>query len=403
MIQLLEIDTVNLTLAIVNKIANITAFGEVGRGLAAIFMFFHIASCGISLFQEQKFRIKMLYPFLIFFIVCNFSLISTPTIKVVQSVSTTLCESLGQVKAKELATLGADSSTGKESTSVFEAMMHRQQYETQNLFGKSNVEQLQDIVMSQYTGETPAGEQATLEEEKNWLGRKISNIGGSIVAAIEDAWDNLKMKLVDNFVPNVSNWMKVNAMSIIAVILQFVMDVMTVAMSAFGAMLTGIIVAFGPVTFAFACRQDQLDIILHWFLRLLQYALWAPIICLISAFEVTVYNTMLAGPGGASMLGLIAAFVAAIACLTQVPTIAGMIIEGVHGNASLSQGLSTIASAITSPARLMSTLVMGGEAERDTRQEELLRDIAMNTGGIGTSRASEANPNESTEGLQTNS
>lgn len=397
----LAYDTISLTGKIVSLVTSSAGFATVGKGLAAIFIFFHIGSCGISLFQEQKFRLKMLYPFIVFFIVCNFSVVSTPTLSVVQSITSSLCGSMNTKKTSLLAELGRDSDTGKTSGSMMEAMMNRKAIERREVFGRNTAEKIEENIDTHIKDETPISDETSEAADKGWVERKISSITGSIATEIMKAWEKMKSNFVDSLVPNITDVLKVNALGIIATVLQFIMDVMTIAMTAFGAMLTGILVAFGPITFALACFPEKLNVILHWFLRLLQYSLWAPIINLISTFVTEIYILMLSSnPGTSTIVGAIAAFVAAIVCLTQVPTIAGMIIEGVSGNASLSMGLSTIASTMTAPARLGSDLVMGGEGARDNEQTQLLRQIVTNTGGSGNDAG--GGSNQAPSGLNTN-
>lgn len=111
--------------------------------------------------------------------------------------------------------------------------------------------------------------------------------------------------------------------------------------------MAGLIVAFGPITFAFAIFPGQGGTIKSWVIRLCQFSLWAPICALVDCFSYKIFDMLADAGAGSSVLMAIAVAICNLVALTSVPSIASMIIEGAQGAVSLSNGLQTMAGALT--------------------------------------------------------
>jgi len=148
-------------------------------------------------------------------------------------------------------------------------------------------------------------------------------------------------------------------------------------------------VAFGPITFGFAVFPGQGRNILSWFLRLCQFALWAPICALIDVFSVMIFDEMASNSLSTGSLAMaIAVAVCNLVALTSVPTIASMIIEGAQGAVSLSQGLQTISAGMTAggtaAAAVGSGAVGAGQLALGTNATQSIRDAVAGAkqGGV---------------------
>ena len=143
--------------------------------------------------------------------------------------------------------------------------------------------------------------------------------------------------------------------SIISSIVSWLCNVFSYVLRAFGGVMSGIIVAFGPITFAFAIFPGEGGRIKNWIIRIIQFAMWPPIVSLVDCFSTKIFYMMaesfraLGHGGGSSFLMTIAVCVCNFIALTSVPTIAALVVEGaMEGAVSLSQGLQTIGSGMLS-------------------------------------------------------
>jgi len=190
--------------------------------------------------------------------------------------------------------------------------------------------------------------------------------------------------------------------ALVAVILQWVATLMANIMKIFGNVLVAIIISFGPITWAFAIIPGNGKFITSWFLRICQFALYSPVVCLIQVFmaKTSVGIAEAMGAAGAAAAGTTsfavsgsvmtasATLLCEIIILCSVPTICSMIIEGASGQVSFSQGAQMVGAAAAAPATLYSRMQSFfasraniKEKSRDDQHLEVLREISSKLGG----------------------
>jgi hypothetical protein len=163
---------------------------------------------------------------------------------------------------------------------------------------------------------------------------------------------------------------------IVTELVNWIDNLLEVVIQAMGAVMTGVVVAFGPITWGFAVWPGNTRTLGAWAIRLCQFALYSPIVCLICHFFNMLIMDLCFGlrsvfttagsisgvlEASESIFMLLAMLLGLLACLMSVPSIASMIIEGAQGAVTLSQGLQTAAG-------MYSNATMIGERFRDKQQ-----------------------------------
>lgn len=370
----------------------------IGKGIASIFLLFVIFYYISAMLDGGKFQTKMLWPFLVYVMVCNFNFFSSPVI----SFATTLqreCASLCYEKTNTIKSSLSESHSGK--TSMWQIFIEHARLENQ----KTGAEEADDMAIEivEEVTETSGGgsssdgggEGSSSTETKKTT--KLSGLGAGLTKALSDFWQNTVIGMFSSFsvgfqkgVSTVSIYMKYGLLGILASIIQLVCSAASLMMIFFGGVMMAVVIAFGPVTLAFAVFPGNGKVIGTWCIRLCQFALYSPIVFLIDTFNMALFQAML--KADMHILLLIAILICNIALLFSVPGIASMIIEGASGAVSLSQGLnsasqwgSSAMKIAASPGRgILAVSRLGailGEPKRDSQQLEVLKSINEAVGG----------------------
>ena len=324
------------------------SFAAVGKGIGAIMLLIVALYYITSILDGGKFQLKMLLPLLIFILVCNFSWVSGPVVSFTQTITSSLvatCESKkNSIKAKNgcldsanINDLNNAKMEGGNDGKQVDYLIGKSDDRAKDKSDTEEVDQKQFknkrggglMARAVHRGSTTAANQASYNFQRETSGETYQD------AQEEGSGKSLKQQNI--------TWQ-----GIISSVVSWVCQIMSKVLEAFGAVMTGIIIAFGPITFAFAVFPGQGRNILSWFLRLCQFSLWAPIVALIDTFSVMIFDTLATTSFTAGSLAMaIAVAVCNLVALTSVPTIASMIIEGAQGAVSLSAGLQSIGSALT--------------------------------------------------------
>ena len=377
------------------------SFTAVGAGIGGIMLLIVLIYYLISLLDGGKFQLKMLWPFAIYLFVCNFSWISTPTVSFITAINEGLANST-QAKVNNLYAPQTNMAT------KFFAMAKEDV--SSKLYNKDDAQDISDFMAKKRgtkdidsgqgtpgTGDSNASVTTVDEEKQEAQKGLLANIGNYISSALEKFWNYIKVRFVTNIVGPTQAYytsLKYSFVGILALILNFICDAMAFVIQAFAAVLSGIVIAFGPITFAFAILPGMHRNLGSWFIRLVQFSLWSPIVNLIKYFCASLFMGILGGGGTPlNSLFLVAMIIAELVALVSVPTIASMIVEGASGGVALSQGLHTIASAATGGTiggwisgaitKRQTNMLNEKEAARDEKEMTILQGISDKMGGSG--------------------
>lgn len=387
-------------------------FCEIGKGIGAIFLlivaFYYIT----SILDGGKFQLKMLLPLLIFLVVCNFSWISVPVTSFTDTLSSSLISTCNEVRNTQL------KNSNFESTDNYADMYNKNNASKDDarlLEDKLNPDSDKDEYFKQvaknYGGQagywsnkanesnpssdgvstnTESGTKAP-PEPKGFGARAVKRGAMSAVNQVnydiqQESASNTNAKAAIGS-KNMGIWGLVNS------ICSVICEILGVVLGALGGIMTAIIVVFGPVTWAFAIFPGSGGTIKSWFIRLCQFALYAPICALINSFCTIIFTSFANRPAGGSVLFAIAIAMVNILCLTSVPSIASMIIEGAQGAVSLSQGLQTLTSAAGVAGSALAAGGKAGGAVIGKENLQALKDIktgAQNMGVAGLAKGMKA-------------
>lgn len=331
------------------------SFAQVGIGIASVLIlilcFYFIA----SMMNGGRFQLKMLIPMLVFLLVCNFSWIAAPVTGFTRTVTRSLCEACVNSKLDVMHEYGGEDCNDimtlfwcLKDAKKSSARMETEQKATEDMSGKAEARP-QD-------GDSPADAADT--EDSKWYSRLFN----SVTDALEKKGTDMKVSIVENSMlsrksPGAIPVSHITLSGVIAYILSFVASVISYCLQAMGIMMTSLIVAFGPITFAFALLPGRASSVMTWFIRICQFALYAPLSALIDCFTIKIMCLFYDPTVDVGFLLLFAVLVCNLVCLTSVPTIASMIIEGASGAVSLSGGIQAMASALTKSS---ATMAAGG-------------------------------------------
>lgn len=374
----LEYDPVNLTTACLKAAQNagiFKAFANIGVGIAAVMLLFVVVYYILAILDGGKFQLKMLFPLLLFLLIQNFGLVSTPVLKFTTQITSACAGSCQAAKQSLLESKGATDMMDLFYKSMYPDGLTQEEKETvENLTGDYTTDE------SAQAGEDAAENDSHSSGFFSKIGEKIRWKFMQGVRSIEKACVmsvSTSADLNDSASGSTEGItiypLSICFMGLFAAILSFICSAVAIALAAMGTMMTCIVVAFGPITWAFALFPGRQNTIMSWFIRICQFALYAPICYLVDALAAEVLSILFSA-SGAGFLCLLAILIADIVCLTSVPTIASMIIEGASGAVSLSSGLQSIASAATTAGSLGTTMLSLG-AGNDNKLQNFFAGI----------------------------
>lgn len=360
----------------------------VGAGLASVFILIVIFVYTSKILEGGKFEAKMLLPLFIYLAVSNFGVVKGVVLPFTQGISKGCLAAVGDSRKKALQDMaGGDS----DVSTLSQAMMAKLKKEH-----ASNMDAASDKLNGDDKTEddnTDSGENQDFEDnDQKKLFGGITSVIQKIASLPQSLWDKFMDKLKEMFLfmykaADLHHMaLKYSLWFVLIGAMQILLDIMSFAMQALGAVMICIIMAFGPITWAFAVIPGNAGVIKSWFIRLCQFSLYGPIIAVINTFMVIMCDT-LSGSGssesftsvGSDLLnvamvlcGLFANFIA----LTSVPSIASMIIEGATGNVnSLSSGAQILGSTVGAPISMATKFITIGEKGRDVQQGATLSSI----------------------------
>ncbi len=382
----------SLTEGIVSMARNASAaLGNVGIGIGSILVLIAVFRSVAAILDGSRFQIKMLVPVLLYILVCNFSVVAdvaiyltgTVTRQSVDACNKTYSSALGNRTWMEAMwdemNKGADH--GRE-----ELERQIREYEEEDREYKKAVEESDDSASSTF------------------VGRIFGKAGQAISLQIKKWWDQFRYGAYNKLMLATSKVRQYNLGSLIftyglpmlaVAILEWIGRIVQYVVCCIGAVGIGVIVAFGPITWSFAILPGNGRVVLSWFIRLLQFSLYAPIVALVNAFTFQIMTdycfkiSELNATGGASggffsPLIMLVVLVANLVCLTAVPTLSSMIIEGASGQISFSQGLQVMTSPVRSVMNYASMGSQMHESKRDESQLDVLKQIRDGLVGNGS-------------------
>lgn len=344
-----------------------SGFVVIGQAIASIFVLFVIIQCVSSILEGGKFQIKMLGPLMIYVLVCNFSIVSLPTER--------FFKALQKESMNAIVQANADIYKGKSKWSVFQEAYYKENASQIAEIGKKfdDLKNKREAGKSSSESDSESGEGSTSESgEKKGFSLSSLNPIQNIKNSLSDWWDDIKYSFTKSF-------LKVELMSkldirtmigsvgvpfILAVVLDLFVAILTLCMTALGGIMVGLLIVFGPISWAFAVLPGQSRAISSWFIKICQFALYSPICALVNYFSSVIFINWI-GKDAGSITGLLAVLLCNIILLTSIPAIATQIIEGAQGaGISLSNGVQTLMS----PLRMYSEITQIGESGRDEKQ-----------------------------------
>lgn len=315
----------------------------IGGGIAAVMLLAVSLYFLGSMLQGTKFQLKMGVPVLLFILICNFTWVSKPATSFISRLSGTLVEEIGSKKQVIFNEGLGGNYECADAYQYFAIRKHTQSFAariTGAVFGSSNIFiRAFDKLKARFIQQLRNPE---LDDGSLGDGGEETDGSGADSEPIDIGLSKYDMSL----------------MGLIALILNFVCNVVGVCVQCMGICLIAIHVALGPVVWAFSVFPGRAGNVISWFVRLCQYSLYAPLCALVNVFCVKMLVLIDTETGLLTMLVLVALLVCNIILLTSIPTLASMIIEGAQGSVSLSQGLQTMASTVS----LMTTILMGNGA-----------------------------------------
>ena len=347
-----------------------------GKGIGGLALLVVLIYYLIALLDGGKFQLKMLWPLCVFMIVCNFTWVSTP----VESFLTQITRTISEATTKEVNGLYAPAS------SMYGKYMN--EYEHQISSDAKSIEAwlgrtfgLNSAPDSGQDAGVDGGDGADAQK-KNIVGDMFDSMLGTLQKWLtQRKADWLSSIAFDT--SEIYNSFKFSVIGILAAVLDFFCSCFIFVYMALGASLIAILIAFGPVTFAFAVLPGMQRNMTSWFIRLVQFSLWSPIVNLIRYFFAYLFVQMLTCEAGKSGLFLVGMTIGQLIALASVPTIASMIVEGATGGISLSEGIRKIVN----PVQALGGYIAGSmskratekfnreEAERDRQELQELREI----------------------------
>ena len=354
----METNVVNITKELLSFSNDLTdGFSQIGIGIGAIMLLIVVLYYIASILNGGKFQMKMLIPVCIFFFVCNFSWIANPVISFTTTITEALCSQLKGVELdiKEKNGLPAGATIGDQYL-----MAHLSEEVDEDMAKDTYLVETgqADAIYNQPSNEDgeddsslPGLSRSTEKKNEGWVADGFRKGVNSVIASMTEAFTSLKNKEI-RLSPVMYFWKMW-----ICVLLGSICKAFGYVYNAFGALMTSLIMAFGPITFAFAIMPGQGGTIKSWFLRLCQFTLYSPLSTLINCFctflTSYLFGDTSSGTDFAMCLGM---EICCLVALVSIPSIASMIIEGASGAVSLSQGLQSLASGLTTGGTIVGGL-----------------------------------------------
>lgn len=352
-----QVDFDSMAISLTDKLVSFAGqisegLSAIGVGIGAIMLLIVVLYYIASILDGGKFQLKMLVPVAIFFIVSNFSWIAKPVLVFTTTITESISETLYEMESslKNSYELGPEAHLGD---------MHLKNMQMKTPDWRISVESYNQLIGEGASNMTDPTDESDgkMSDYVNTSTNTKDGQGGLISRSIGNAVNSEISKAIDDFSTIKSSEMQRGPeltwySSLLITVLGCVCSAFSYVFKAFGAVMTSIVVAFGPITFAFAIMPGQGGTIKSWFIRMCQFALYSPLCSLINCFTTYLFDFMSkeGGAGGVPMsLGLI---ICSLVALLSIPSISSMIIEGATGAVSLSQGLQSIGSAMTTAGTL---------------------------------------------------
>lgn len=330
-----------------NGVAYSEALAQVGKGIAALFLLIVAVYYITSILDGGKFQTKMLIPLFIFIFVCNFSWIASPVTGFISELSGSIQTACQNAKNSQLAAMGSQPGNNPDDVVRQELLKNGKNKEAvDRLTGSEDDEEGGGGITGMGTKMVKRGVKSAANSSMGAMIDQLSNEQAENQTDVDNEAERNSRRSPGEY----------TSKSIFSVIISFIADILRMVLSLFGAVMTAIIIAFGPITWAFAVIPGQAGTIKSWFIRLCQYSLWAPIVSLIDALTFSFFSGVAQGEIAIGFLLSIVVAVLNIVAFTSVPSIASMIIEGASGAVSLSQGLQ----AVGAPAAAVAGMAMKG-------------------------------------------
>lgn len=336
-------------------------FKEIGIGIASIFILFVIFYYVTAILDGGKFQTKMLWPLALYVIICNFNLVAQPTIgftTALQAGCINVCNGF-QASALAKASNGLFTADECKNMTLAEIFIAKRNKENPPPKASEELEPDPPVVLEQHSGYDTNGhytETVVTEKPVEEKGTPLNRIKRAIVDAFNKIKENIQMSFWKG-----ESAIKYGLPGAAAILLQWITTILGIALKGLGSVMTGIIIAFGPITWAFAVFPGNNKVIGSWFIRLCQFSLYGPLVALINAFCSALLLSFSGGAGGSgSFFAILSLLVCNIVALTSIPSIASMIIEGASGSVSLSQGMQTAGAAASAVGGAAMAPVKGG-------------------------------------------
>ena len=393
----------NLTSSVVNSGRGIAGgLTQVGIGIGSIMLLFCTIYYVSTILDGGHFQLKMLWPLVIYIFAANFTtLVASPTISFTTSLTKVLVKECKNAEIKQYSSTSSAGNAKSMTQAYWNHFMANKNIKASfvtNAMQKANSEDLSpyagigSVAASSDTPGVTDYSVSIMDTNASQLHQEVSNESQQEAKEVEqDVNDANKTgtgfigKWIKELLDKFKEWFNTmivgfcnsitsvsiagalesrveNALVVLlACLMQFVCDIMSILMVAFGAVMTAVIVAFGPITFGFAVFPGMGRNIGSWFIRLIQFSLYAPICALVNAFSASIFNTILTNSATGGGMGDFAAHIgtlcgmlgANIVLLCSVPTIASLIVEGASGGVSFSQGWHSFTQGV-------STVIAGG-------------------------------------------
>lgn len=381
----------------VRAVQNVTnniggGLGTIGAAIASIFILIHIFACISAILEGGKFHVKMLGPIVIYILICNFNVVSAPTSTFFSALQEGVVSNISVAYNSMFSTVDEYGNVTQKNRITYFV----EQYQANNAARLAEIDRELEKAKSDYNssfdnmpGQSEDSDQIDTQN-KGFIKKSLQSIGNSIRQQLEEWWNNIKLMFLKSFykiqreveTSYLNIILSIGVAFLVLVVLDFFVAVLALMMTAMGGILFGVMMVFGPITWAFALLPGNGGVVKSWFIRICQYALYGPLCHLVSYFCMVVLSSFIGDLSAIS--GFIALTLCNLVLLTAVPSIASWIIEGAAGGISLSQGLQTLAS----PMRLASEAVTMGEHSRDVKQQDIgkqqletLREISGKLGG----------------------
>lgn len=343
------------------------AFKAIGIGIGAIMLLLVVIHSMIAILDGGKFQMKMLLPLLIFFFVCNFSWVSAPVTSFTNTLTKAACQSFQGAKSKLL----KDESDG-HARDIGGLFWYKKKQKDNEKYAEYFKLKKMEEESGKISGDQGANEGIDMElaeeQRKKYFWNEVFNMGNPIKALnkwVNNLIDKKNAELLasmdtdstsDESEEKTYSYLNLSFSGMCVSLLSFLANIISLALRSLGIVMTALVIAFGPITFAFAVWPGKGSMIVSWFLRICQFALYAPICMFLDVIILKVFILMYSGADGVmGTVMVLGVLLASVVAFTSVPSIASMIIEGAQGGISLSQGLQTLAGGLTAGGAVVST------------------------------------------------